>query len=240
MQQLLADRSACNNSWQPQSFRMRGQEFLNRQRRAKRDWYAQREHHRLGLLRHCTRLYSWRIKSSTVELREAEIRSAFSGVTSPYDTHRPVLCEAIVRMTGPILELGMGEGSTRALHVVAEASGRRVYSYDHDPGWVARYSGLQSAVHTIAQVSSWDACPIDLTQWGVAFVDHAPAERRRVDIVRLAQITQVLVVHDTEDHRYGYDDLLDTFAYRLDHRVHVPWTTLLSNFVDVSLWTIAS
>jgi hypothetical protein len=132
----------------------------------------------------------------------------------------------------------MGEGSTRALHVVAELCGRTVRSFDHDPSWVARYADLQTVNHEIVQIVTWDDCPIEVTDWGVAFVDHAPAERRRVDLVRLARRARVIVVHDTEDHRYGYGELLDSFAHRLDYQVHLPWTTLLSNFVDVSLWTI--
>jgi hypothetical protein len=168
---------------------------------------------------------------------EQVIRSAFLGVTNAYNTHRPALCEAIIRTTGPVIELGMGEGSTRALHVVAESCGRHVSSYDHDPGWVACYRDLQTPNHTIAHVTSWDECPLESTRWGVAFVDHAPAERRKVDIARLASHALVIVVHDTEDHRYGYGNQLDVFTHRFDYQSHIPWTSLFSNFVDVSRWT---
>jgi hypothetical protein len=180
-----------------------------------------------------------RAESDAMAAHEAKIRAAFAGITSLYDTHRPALCEAIFRTAGPVIELGMGEGSTRALHVVSELCGRIVRSYDHDASWVARYCGLRTANHTIEHVATWDECPIEAEHWSVAFVDHAPAERRRVDIERLARRAQILVVHDTEDHRYGYGDLLDTFAHRFDDRSHQSWTTLLSNFVDVSHWTSA-
>lgn len=132
----------------------------------------------------------------------------------------------------------MGEGSTRALHIVSERCGRIVRSYDHDPSWVARYIDLRTANHLVENVASWNDCPIESVAWSVAFVDHAPAERRGVDIARLARHAQVIVVHDTEDHRYGYGDLLDTFAHRLDYCSHRPWTSLLSNFIDVSCWDI--
>jgi len=180
---------------------------------------------------------------------EAVIRGLFAGVTSNYDTHRPALCEAIVRTTGPIIELGMGEGSTRALHGVAETCSRIVHSYDHVAAWVARYSALETRRHLIRHVASWDDCPVELVEqwgtpressrWGVAFVDHAPAERRVVDIQRLAQHSQVVVVHDTEDPTYGYERVFATFAHRLDYRSQASWTTILSNFTDVSSWVIA-
>jgi len=174
----------------------------------------------------------------TMDQREAKIRSVFGTVTNAYDTHRPALCEAVVKTSGAILELGMGEGSTRALHSVAEEYGRIVHSYDHGLEWVSRYESLRSPNHEIAYVATWDDCPIESAEWSVAFVDHAPAERRRIDIARLAHRAQVIVVHDTESPIYGYDEILASFAHRLDYRAVSPWTTLVSNFVDVSRWTI--
>lgn len=153
-------------------------------------------------------------------------------------THRPVLCEAILRTTGPILELGMGDNSTPPLHAVAETCGRRVCSYDHDATWAARYSELRSDNHQIEHVISWDDCPIEATRWAVALVDHSPNERRTVDIARLAAHAEVVVVHDTQDATFGYEPVFDTFKYRLDYREDAPWTTLLSNYVDVSRWSI--
>jgi hypothetical protein len=131
----------------------------------------------------------------------------------------------------------MGEGSTHALHAIAEMCDRIVRSYDHNLEWVSRYQSLQSPNHQITCVATWDDCPIESGEWGVAFVDHAPAERRRVDIRRLAHRAQVIVIHDTESPIYGYEDVLKSFAHRLDCRALTPWTTLVSNFVDVALWT---
>jgi len=169
---------------------------------------------------------------------ELEIRAMFQGIASAYGTHRPALCEAIVRTTGPILELGMGDSSTPSLHRLADACGRLVCSYDHDVSWVARYHGLRSDHHRIESVESWDDCPIEGTRWAVALVDHAPAARRIVDIQRLADRADVVILHDTEEAAYEYERVYDKFAYRLDHRDRVPWTTILSNTVDVAQWLI--
>lgn len=176
--------------------------------------------------------------SPSVALEEPELRAMFNDFATASGTHRPVLCEAIVRTTGPILELGMGDNSTPPLHEVAEAHGRRVCSYDHDASWVARYSELLSANHQIEHVASWDDCPIESARWGIVLVDHSPNERRIVDIGRLAEHADVIVVHDTQDGTFGYEAAFSSFKYRLDYRDDPPWTTLLSNYVDVSSWSI--
>lgn len=140
--------------------------------------------------------------------------------------------------SGPILELGMGDSSTPALHALAEATGRLVCSYDHEPSWVDRFAGFRSPDHQIVQVASWDDCPIEKARWSVALVDHGPRERRVADIARLAERAEVLVLHDSEEPTYKYDQIFGDFAHRQDFKDLAPWTTLLSNYVDVSSWTI--
>jgi hypothetical protein len=172
------------------------------------------------------------------ESRAGRVRAFFAGIASGYETHRPVLCEAVLRTRGPILELGTGEGSTLALHAVSAACSRRVFSFDHDRGWIERFLHLRGEHHFLAHVPSWDDCPIDSQFWSVALVDHKPAERRVVEIGRLAYRAELVVVHDTDSPEYNYEAIIDSFSYRLEYREHKQWTTLLSNYVDVSGWRI--
>jgi len=169
----------------------------------------------------------------------SRVRGLFEGIASGYETHRPLLAEAVVRTQGAIIELGMGEGSTRALHAVSDLTDRTVWSYDHDLSWFSRFVELRSERHLLACVRSWDDCPLESMLWSLAFVDHAPAERRIVELRRLAWRAHVVVVHDTEDPAYGYDAAYDLFTYRLDDKRFPQWTTALSNYVDVSRWSIA-
>jgi hypothetical protein len=169
---------------------------------------------------------------------ESSIRALFAGVTSGWDSHRPVLCEAVLRTQGLILELGTGEGSTPALHEVATGCGRHVFSFDHDPQWIDRFVRLRHPHHYVARVASWDNCPIESAFWSVGFVDHAPGERRVADIQRLAYRAELVVVHDTEDPAYGYEPAFRTFAHRFDYRKYQQWTSVVSNYVDVSHWCI--
>jgi hypothetical protein len=168
------------------------------------------------------------------------IRALFDGITNGYETHRPVLCEAVLRTRGPILELGTGDGSTIALHSVATECSRRVFSFDNDRNWIDRFLHLRSEHHLLACLPNWDDCPVESQFWAVAFVDHRPAQRRVVEIARLAHRAELLVVHDTESPEYSYEAIIGSFAYRLDYREQLPWTTLLSNYVDVSGWRIGA
>ncbi len=178
------------------------------------------------------------LSMKSFEARSGRINSLFTGTSSGYDTHRPILCEAVLRTRGPIVELGIGEGSTPALHAVAVAFSRQLFSFDNNPDWITKYLSLRNEYHHLALMSSWDECPIESHFWSVAFVDHAPAERRVVEIGRLRYSAELLVVHDTQDRAYGFESTFDSFAYRFDYRVHPQWTTVLSNYVDVSGWRI--
>jgi hypothetical protein len=171
---------------------------------------------------------------------EDRIRAFFAGIASGYETHRPVLCEAVLRTRGPILELGVGDGSTQTLHAVADECSRRVFSFDHDRSWMDSFLHLRSKHHFLAHLNSWDDCPIESQFWAVAFVDHKPAERRIVEIARLAYRAELIVVHDTDSPEYGYEAIIDSFAHRLEYREHKQWTTLFSNYVDVSGWHIGA
>jgi hypothetical protein len=169
---------------------------------------------------------------------EDNVRRLFAGARSGYETHRRALCEAVLRTRGPIVELGAGDGSTPALHEVAVATGRCIWTFDHDAAWVSRFLPLRCEHHFVARVRCWDDCPLETQFWSVAFVDHAPAERRVIDIRRLAYRAEVVVVHDTEAAEYGYDAIEGCFDHRWDYREHPQWTTVFSNYVDVSTWRV--
>jgi precorrin-6B methylase 2 len=174
---------------------------------------------------------------------ERVIRAAFAHVCGPYETHRPVLSEALLRIPdGPILELGAGEGSTLPLHEVTLVTGRSVITVESDRGWFERFEHLRSARHTIVHSPSWTEFDfirgaLEQTQlFAIAFVDHAPVEQRIVDIGKLAQRATVVVAHDTNSRDY-FDRIRGLFRYCTTYKGYMPWTSVLSNFVDVSEWT---
>ena len=52
-------------------------------------------------------------------------------------------------------------------------------------------------------VARWEDL-VAVAHWAVVFVDHGPAERRKIEIENFRDKCELMVVHDTEDDRYGY------------------------------------
>ena len=153
----------------------------------------------------------------------------FGRVTSVYNTHRPLLGLALEVTSGPILELGCGDGSTPLLRAYAEETRRTFVSYDDHPQWAAEYGSLF--------VADWDQVPLEETKWSVALVDHAgpePGRRRGLECWRLRYNCEIVVAHDTEvGQKDGYEAAFRSFRYRLDDKRWIAWTSLLSNYHDV-------
>jgi hypothetical protein len=171
---------------------------------------------------------------------ETRIRAAFAPIRSAYETHRPALREAVLRVPhGLVLELGAGEGSTPPLHEVCIATGRSVITLESDRAWFERFANLASENHAVLHVSSWSALDEPLLRGlpiAIAFVDHTPP-RRVTDIEWLARRARVVVVHDTESKDYGYEQMAGWFRHEKIYKDLTPWTTVFSNFIDVSTWT---
>jgi hypothetical protein len=144
---------------------------------------------------------------------------------NPFATHLPVLMACVAATTGPVLELGCGHYSTPILNQMCRH--RKVVSVESDAQWMAQFLDLQGENHQF-MATDWTNLELPDLRWGVVFVDHAPAERRVVDIAQLMNKAELLVVHDTEAPLYGYEAILPTFKYRYDYQRVKPWTTVVS------------
>jgi hypothetical protein len=165
-------------------------------------------------------------------------RAELLGKDTPY-THAPMLVLAFFGTQdhhGPILEMGMGYGSTCLLSRLCEQSGRLLVSVDSDPAWAEEFRPLECGTHQIKAHPGWAGMvydpPAPWERWAVAFVDHAPGEHRAMAIRNLRQVAEFIVVHDADATGYGWGDSLDTFKWRHDYRVLCPGTTILSEFRD--------
>ena len=151
-------------------------------------------------------------------------------------THLPLLIKAMEQSTGRVAEIGAGWFSTPYLHWKAHNQGRKLFTFENDVKFLQPFDRYKTDWHEIIPVTDWD--DIDLSgEWGVALIDHAPAERRITEIKRLADTCDFIVVHDTEGRRenyYHYHDTLATFKYRADFTSVRPHTTVVSNRVDLS------
>ena len=150
-------------------------------------------------------------------------------------THLPLLMKAMEVSTGRVAEIGAGFFSTPYLHWQTYLQRRKLVTFENDLKFLRFFDRYQTEWHDLVPVTDWDT--IDLSsEWGVALIDHAPAERRIQEIKRLADTCDFIVVHDTEGRRegyYHYRDTLATFKYRKDFTAVRPHTCVVSNRIPL-------
>ena len=152
-------------------------------------------------------------------------------------SHIPILCKAFENCKGPILEMGTGLYSTAILDMMCRHTNRRLVSLENDPIWHEKaYAKYQSDYHKVIFVKEWSDTHIDDEGWGLVLIDHRPARRRHVDMIRLKDKAYYVLAHDSEleYHRaYRYDKAYPHFKHRYDYVHAVPNTVVLSNFSDL-------
>ena len=170
-----------------------------------------------------------------------------------YGTHTTPLLTAALSTTGDVLELGCGDFSTPMLDtVLSRMPGRQLFTAEGDATWLKQFQNLESPWHTMKNVPAFQMNggsarkPLPKwmkRKWGLVFIDHAPADRRRCDIKRLRKLAQVFVVHDTSEfveHIYKLEKTLSSFKYRYTYPRYLRTTTIVSDHVDVSKWFASS
>lgn len=160
-----------------------------------------------------------------------------------FGSHLPVLIKTLSLSDGPVLELGMGMNSSLVMHWMCAAKKRMLVSYENDRDffkWPLEASRFEWELHRVISIDDWDKADIE-KPWGLALIDHVPSERRRVDIERLAKYAKYIVVHDTEgrnNHVFHYDQIYPLFKWKYDYNDFMPKTSVLSNFVDLTNFTV--
>ena len=169
-----------------------------------------------------------------------------------WSNHRPLLWLALeATKTGDVVEMGCGDGSTPFLHEYCQAKKRVLYSFETDLKYMNQFTHLQSVNHKFTHiVNDWhkakDICPSP----SVILIDHAPGERRIVDVKRFAQSADILVLHDTQPPPtgadYGYERIWSLFKYKVDldagfndeveTKDNRTWASAVSNSIDVTQW----
>jgi hypothetical protein len=156
-------------------------------------------------------------------------------------THIPLLVRTFEKSEGDVLEMGTGYFSTMILRWLCEMSGRMLYSFESKEYWYNRIASKPKPYHKVFLTPNFDNAPIE-RHWGMALVDHGPNTRRKIDIARLSNYADYIVIHDTQpDHKnniglpndYNYDSIWSLFKYRYDFTKYLPWTSVVSNFKDL-------
>lgn len=154
-------------------------------------------------------------------------------------SHITPLSRVVDISDGDILEIGTGYFSTLLLHWYAHIYKRNVCSYENDPNWYKRALNSNSKYHKVFFVHNWDEVPEVSPSgkpWGVVFIDHAPAERRIIEIEKFAKNADYIVIHDTEpenDPSYQYSKIWPKFKYIYHFNKIFPWTSVVSNTKDL-------
>ena len=150
-------------------------------------------------------------------------------------SHLPILMKAVAITDGPILELGSGLYSTTPLHWACWVAKRKLVTYESNPAFYDFLKAYETDFHEVHCIDDWDA--VDLSPpWDVAFVDHAPDDRRWLEVKRLAHAKYV-VAHDSEgrnDRKYSFSKILHMFKYQFEYKDAFPHTSVWSNTHDVT------
>ncbi len=175
-------------------------------------------------------------------MKKEEFLEGFSNATN----HRALLWKALKATTGDVVELGMGHGSTPYLHDYCLQSKRLLYSFDNDGEWMdknitwmKRLPTYSDMFHRFINVfSNWDIAYETIANPDVILIDHAPGDRRHIDVKKYADSAKIIVIHDSEPAATGYmmDKIWGLFKYRKDFESPGAWATAVSNHIDVSKW----
>jgi len=154
-------------------------------------------------------------------------------------SYYPLLHLALESTKGEVVEMGMGHGSTPLLHDYCGERKRELFSFEHNQSWLNKFSELKSDTHTHTFVENWNIVKDTRLYPSVVFIDHAPGERRKEDIVNFKDIDGIVVIHDTEpaaDYGYQMRQHFGKFKYVVEVKTEGAWASAMSNTVDVTKW----
>ncbi len=154
----------------------------------------------------------------------------------PYNgsSHIPILSSCLQKIEGSVVELGSGFYSTNIINLYANLKKVKCLSYESF-GDYAMFLNEHNNYFDINYIKSYD--DIDIRHnVDLLFIDHGPVERRKVDIRKYSTYTNIkmMLIHDTEDAVYGYDSIWNLFKYTYHFKEYFPYTSLVSNCIDVA------
>ncbi len=152
-----------------------------------------------------------------------------------WSTHMPMLIKSLEVSVLPVLELGSGLFSTPFLHWYCKGKKIKLVTYESDPEYYKFATDFRSRSHSVRFTKDWE--DIDTTtHWGVVLIDQGGVETRIKSATKLKDTADYIVLHDSQ-YKNMYEDVFKHFKYRYDWKECRPWTTVVSNFKDLSKWT---
>jgi hypothetical protein len=164
------------------------------------------------------------------EAKNRDVRTAFM-----WGTHQAPLVTAVLKTTGPVLELGAGDFSTTILHAICESQNRLLWSVETSENWLSYFLDLETELHTfIYTADTVQLAKEAVIHWSVVFIDQHPNAQRKLSLLALRDKTDVFVLHDAE--KKYYDDIPSMFKYQYLYDRYKVQTWVLSDTIDVREW----
>lgn len=141
-----------------------------------------------------------------------------------------MLIKCVQATKGDVCELGCGFYSTALLHWLTQ--GRKLVTYESSPEYLHYARKFQSYNHRVRHL---DSVEYD-RKWSVVFIDHYNKPVKRGEDALKFTNADILILHDTEPEEienYGYAEVLSKYKYRQDWTDCKPYTTVLSNTIDL-------
>ena len=116
-------------------------------------------------------------------------------------THQPALLKALEISTGPVLELGCGDGSTELLHKYCKKHNRELISVESDYDWMSPYiEKFNSTDHKFRYTNDWATISDEMSgkHWGLVFIDQNSWDGRAYSFKKLQDSADYLVLHDCD------------------------------------------
>ncbi len=114
-----------------------------------------------------------------------------------YGSHQEALFKAIELTSGPILEIGAGDESTRQIH--ERAVNRKILTVETSQTWIDLFMDLGSEFHKLLLTDDiYKFYEDDKEQWGVVLVDCLDWDMRLAAVRKYRITADYLVVHDSD------------------------------------------
>lgn len=151
-----------------------------------------------------------------------------------YTSYLPLVFQAAATTDFPIIECGMGYGSTSLFHSLD----RQVISYETNPEWFGLFDVknkyLIGGDDWLSLMNMYKYSKV------IMFLDHAPGESREQCLAVLSNgFDGIIVAHDTEpaaDSGYKMRQHFPNFKYVVEVKTIGAWATAMSNEVDITKW----
>jgi hypothetical protein len=161
-------------------------------------------------------------------------------------SYYPLLYKALEATKGEIIEMGMGFGSSPILHEYILKYKRELFSYESNLEWFNKFTDMRTGWHSVGIVEDWNVVSKLHEFSSVVFIDHAPGERRKEDLMLFKPKAEIIVIHDTQPTGagdYRIRPLFKNFKYCVEVMSKAPdphtagaWATAVSDKIDITKW----